>query len=78
MDLILTLRQPHRRGTKFPGDRSTPIGAVLAALLAGIASAIGVSMAYQAGAGVLSEDPDKFSRVLVFQALPGTQAYTDF
>ncbi|NLG37695.1 MAG: V-type ATP synthase subunit K [Clostridiales bacterium] len=48
-------------------------GAVLAALLAGIGSAIGVSMAGQAGAGVLSEDPDKFSRVLVLQALPGTQ-----
>lgn len=48
-------------------------GAVLAALLAGIGSAMGVSMAGQAGTGVLSEDPDKFSRVLVLQALPGTQ-----
>jgi V/A-type H+/Na+-transporting ATPase subunit K len=48
-------------------------GAALAALLAGIGSAIGVSMAGQAAAGVLSEDPDKFSKVLILQALPGTQ-----
>lgn len=49
------------------------LGAALAALLAGMGSAIGVSLAGQAGAGVLSEDPDKFSRVLILEALPGTQ-----
>ena len=49
------------------------IGAALASSLAGIGSAVGVSLAGQAGAGVLSEDPEKFSRVLIMEALPGTQ-----
>lgn len=49
------------------------IGAAIAATLAGIGSAIGVGMAGQAAAGVTSEDPDKFSKVLVLQLLPGTQ-----
>ncbi|MEG1547499.1 MAG: V-type ATP synthase subunit K [Clostridia bacterium] len=49
------------------------IGAVLAATLAGIGSAIGVGKAGQAGAGVISEEPEKFGSVLVLQLLPGTQ-----
>ena len=49
------------------------LGAAFAALLAGIGSAIGVGMAGQAAAGVVTEDPGKFSKVLVLQLLPGTQ-----
>ncbi len=49
------------------------LGAALAAGLAGAGSALGVGIAGQAGAGVLSEDPDKFGSVLVLQLLPGTQ-----
>ncbi|MBE3102554.1 MAG: V-type ATP synthase subunit K [Firmicutes bacterium] len=49
------------------------IGAGLAVILAGIGSAIGVGIVGQAGAGVVSEDPDKFGQVLLLQALPGTQ-----
>lgn len=49
------------------------IGAVLAAALAGSGSAIGVGVAGKAAAGVTSEDPDKFSKCLVLQLLPGTQ-----
>ncbi len=49
------------------------IGAVLAATLAGIGSAIGVGKAGQAGAGVIAEEPDKFGSVLVLELLPGTQ-----
>ena len=49
------------------------LGAALAATLAGIGSAIGVGMAGRASAGVTSEDPDKFSKCLVLQLLPGTQ-----
>lgn len=49
------------------------LGAVLAALLAGIGSAIGVGIAGQAAAGVVTEDPSKFSKVLILQLLPGTQ-----
>lgn len=49
------------------------LGAVLAALLAGIGSARGVGMAGEAAAGVVTEDPSKFGKVLVLQLLPGTQ-----
>ena len=49
------------------------IGAVLAALLAGIGSARGVGMVGEAAAGLISEDPSKFSKALVLQLLPGTQ-----
>lgn len=49
------------------------MGAALAAGLAGIGSAIGVGTAGQAAAGVTSEDPDKFAKLLVMQLLPGTQ-----
>ena len=47
--------------------------AVLSAALAGIGSAIGVGMAGQAAAGVVSEDPDRFGSCLLLQLLPGTQ-----
>ena len=49
------------------------LGAALAALLAGVGSAIGVGRAGQAAAGVVTEDPNKFSQVLIMQLLPGTQ-----
>lgn len=49
------------------------VGAVLAALLAGIGSARGVGMVGEAAAGLVSEDPSKFSKALVLQLLPGTQ-----
>lgn len=48
-------------------------GAALAAVMSGVGSAIGVSMVGQAAAGVTAEDPSKFSKTLVMQALPGTQ-----
>ena len=48
------------------------LGAAVAAL-AGIGSAIGVGIACQAAAGVLAEDPKKFGKTLILQALPGTQ-----
>ena len=57
----------------FGGLALALLGAVLAALLAGIGSAIGVGTAGKAAAGVTSEDPDKFSKCLVLQLLPGTQ-----
>ena len=49
------------------------LGAALAVLLAGAGSAIGVGIAGQAAAGVMSEDPSKFAKVLVMQLLPDTQ-----
>lgn len=48
-------------------------GAALAALLAGIGSARAVGMTGEAAAGVVTEDPGKFGKVLILQLLPGTQ-----
>ena len=48
-------------------------GAALAAGLAGAGSAIGVGMAGQAAAGLVSEAPDRYGQALVLQLLPGTQ-----
>ncbi|MGD9560165.1 MAG: V-type ATP synthase subunit K [Oscillospiraceae bacterium] len=49
------------------------LGVALAALLPGIGSAMGVGIAGQAAAGVVTEDPGKFGKALVLQLLPGTQ-----
>ncbi len=48
-------------------------GAACAVLFAGAGSAMGTGIAGQAAAGVISEDPSKFARVLIMQLLPGTQ-----
>ncbi|MGL4798940.1 MAG: V-type ATP synthase subunit K [Cellulosilyticaceae bacterium] len=49
------------------------LGAALAALLSGMGSAKGVGIAGEAAAGVITEDPTKFGKVLILQLLPGTQ-----
>ena len=49
------------------------IGAACASLFAGIGSAKGVGLVGEAAAGVVSVDPNKFSKVLILQLLPGTQ-----
>jgi len=54
------------------------IGSGLAVVFAGIGSIIGVSISGQAAAGVVSEDPEKFGKVLVLEALPATQGIYGF
>ena len=49
------------------------LGAAIAVLLAGAGFSIGVGIAGQAAAGVVTEDPSKFAKVLIMQLLPGTQ-----
>lgn len=49
------------------------LGAVLAVFLAGIGSAIGVGMTGQAAAGIITEKPNLFGKILIIQLLPGTQ-----
>ena len=49
------------------------MGAVIAPLLSGIGSAIGVGKAGQASTGVLAEQPERFGNCLVLQLLPGSQ-----
>ncbi|MFH1684035.1 MAG: V-type ATP synthase subunit K [Candidatus Margulisiibacteriota bacterium] len=53
-------------------------GVAAAVLLGGIGSAWGVAIAGEAASGVLTEDPDKFGRLLVMVALPGTQGFYGF
>ena len=49
------------------------LGAAVAVFLAGAGSSIGVGIAGRAAAGVVSEDPGKFAKVLIIQLLPGNQ-----
>lgn len=49
------------------------LGAAIAVLLAGAGSALGVGIAGQAAAGVVTEEPSRFGKVLIIQLLPGTQ-----
>lgn len=55
------------------GQNLALLGAALAATLAGIGSAKGVGIVGEASSGMLSEDPSKFGKALLLQALPGTQ-----
>ena len=49
------------------------LGASVAVILSGIGSSKGVGMTSEAAAGVVTEDPSKFGKLLVLQLLPGTQ-----
>lgn len=49
------------------------VGSAIAVGLAGCGSAIGVGIVGKAASGVVTEDPGKFGRTLLLQALPGTQ-----
>lgn len=57
----------------FSGRNIALFGAALAAGLAGMGSARGVGMVGEAASGLLTEDPSKFGKALILQALPGTQ-----
>ena len=60
------------------GTALAVLGAAMAALLSGMGSAKGVGLVGQAGAGVVTEDPAKFGKVLILQILPGTQGLYGF
>lgn len=53
-------------------------GAAIAAALGGIGSSVGVGVAGQSGTGVISEKPELFGKILLLQALPGTQGIYGF
>lgn len=53
-------------------------GAALAVILAGIGSILGVGKSGQTAAGLVSEEPEKFGKALLLQALPGTQGIYGF
>jgi len=50
----------------------------LAALLAGIGSAIGIALPGQAAAGVMREYPERFGSLFLLVVLPGTQGFYGF
>ena len=54
------------------------IGAGLAAILAGIGSAIGITIASGVVSGIVSEDGEKFGKLLPIAAMPGTQGIYGF
>ena len=52
--------------------------AVIVMTLSGIGASIGVALAGQAAAGVMTEDPEKFGRMLPLVGIPGTQGFYGF
>jgi V/A-type H+-transporting ATPase subunit K len=56
----------------------TLTGAVIVMVISGIGSSIGVALAGQAAAGVMTEDPEKFGRMLPLVGIPGTQGFYGF
>lgn len=57
----------------FTGNNLALLGAALATLLSGIGSAKGVNLVAKATAGLISEEPGKFGKSFLLQALPMTQ-----
>lgn len=54
------------------------LGGGIAAALCCVGSAKGTGIAGEAGAGILREKPDMFSKVLILQVIPGTQGLYGF
>ena len=57
---------------QFAGTGLAFLGATLAVGLACLGAAKGTGYVGEAGAGLLSEDPSKFSKVLILSVIPGT------
>ncbi|NLM61357.1 MAG: V-type ATP synthase subunit K [Clostridiales bacterium] len=62
----------------FTGTNIAFLGIALAVALPGIGSAKGVGMVGESGAGLITEDPGSFSKVLILQIIPGTQGLYGF
>lgn len=54
------------------------LGAALAALMAGIGSAVGIGIAGRSATGVLSEKPERYGQLFLQVVLPGTQGFYGF
>jgi len=53
-------------------------GAAIVMAISGVGSAIGVALAGQAAGGVMTEDPEKFGRMIPLIGIPGTQGFYGF
>lgn len=62
----------------FLGAALAILGGACAAAFSGIGSAIAVGRVGRAAAGIVTEDPGKFGKVLILQILPGTQGLYGF
>ena len=60
-------------GKFFNGTTLAVLGAALATILPGIGSARGVNLVARATAGLISEEPGKYGKSMLLQALPMTQ-----
>lgn len=60
------------------GNMLALIGAALAVVLTGIGSAVGMSWVQQAAAGVVSEEPEKYGKLLILQLIPSSNALYGF
>ena len=63
---------------KFNGYAIAMIGVALCVLLCGVGSSIGLFKTGRAAAGVLSENPKKFGKLMVLVLLPATQGIYGF
>ncbi len=62
----------------IPGLAWAYFGAAIAAIGGGIGSAIGITTISNTATGIITEDADKFGRVLPLAAMPGTQGVYGF
>ena len=53
-------------------------GAAIVMALSGVGSSIGVALAGQAAGGVMTEEPEKFGRMIPLIGIPGTQGFYGF
>ncbi len=65
-------------GPVLGGNGLALMGAGIAVFVSGIGSIVGVGIAGEKAAGITAEDPEKFGRLLLLQALPGTQGIYGF
>ena len=54
------------------------LGAGMAALFAGIGSAVGIGISGRSATGVLSEKPELYGQMFIMVVLPGTQGFYGF
>ena len=60
------------------GNALAIIGAALAVLIAGIGSCKGIRAVGEASSAVVADDPSKFGKAMILQALPATQGLYGF
>ncbi|MCL2570559.1 MAG: V-type ATP synthase subunit K [Firmicutes bacterium] len=60
------------------GNLIALLGAALAIIATGVASAIGMSWVQRAAAGVVTEDPEKYGKTMILQLIPSSAGLYGF